>query len=163
MKELKSQGKSEPRESGVELLRVVLMFCIVIHHLIVHGSRLVDVESLSLSFFTYQKLVYEAFVLFPVDCFVLISGFYGIRFSLKKTATLWLQCLFYSLAVTLAFFFQGEAGLKQVAKAFFPISKAVWWFMSCYFFLILFSPALNSFMESGRRGLSVIRSASISS
>ena len=153
--EFESTNNVRNRNSGIELLRISLMFLIVIHHLIVHGSYLVHVEDLPVNFATYQKLFFEAFVLFPVDCFVFISGFYGIKLNLKKTFSLWFQCVVYSISITCFFciFYYGIRfiGFNGLVKSLFPITFSVWWFITCYFFLMLLSPALNLFIEKASK------------
>lgn len=83
-----------------------------------------------------------------VDCFVLISGFFGIRPSVKSLMRLF-SCL--------AFFYVGgylwECGLegttftwKYLIKNCLAFSRDNW-FIQCYLFLILLSPALNALME----------------
>ena len=132
------------RDSEIELLRIVLMFFIVIHHLIVHGSHLTAVATLPLNTGTYQKLFYEAFVLFPMDCFVLISGYYGIRLRIKKAFSIWIECFSYSVGITLLFvLLTRDLELTPLIKSFFPITFGIWWFITCYFFLMLLSPGLN--------------------
>ena len=132
------------RDSEIELLRIVAMFFIVIHHLIVHGSHLTEVTNLPLNTGTYQKLFYEAFVLFPVDCFILISGYYGISLKIKKALSMWVQCFCYSVGITLLFLFLAkDVEIKPLIKSFFPITFGIWWFITCYFFLMLISPGLN--------------------
>lgn len=140
---------AKTRESGVELLRMLLMFFIVMHHLVVHGSSLVNPAVLPATPGTYRKLWIEAFLLFPVDCFVFISGFYGIRLNLKKILQFWAQCLFYSLSILLVFslFRLRSFGLKDVIFSFVPIMTGSWWFITTYFFLMLLAPALNLLTE----------------
>ena len=83
-----------------------------------------------------------------VDCFVLISGFFGIRPSVKSLMRLF-SCLM--------FFYVGgylwECGLegtiftwKHFIKNCLAFSRDNW-FIQCYLFLILLSPALNALME----------------
>jgi hypothetical protein len=120
----------------------------------VHGSQLVQVTELPLNISTYQKLFFEAFVLFPVDCFVLISGYYAINLRLRKTFSLWFQCFSYSVGITLLFYLvTNEVGIRALIKSFMPITFDAWWFVTCYFFLMLLSPALNLLANSIKKSM----------
>ena len=137
--------QTKTRESGTELLRIVLMLLIVIHHLIVHGSYLINIRTLPDSFGTYQKLIIESFLLYPMACFVFISGFYGINLKLKKLISFWLQCLFYSISIIiiLKLFLGYNFNFLSYIQTFIPISTSIWWFVTVYWFLMLLSPVLN--------------------
>lgn len=75
------------RNSNIELLRFVLMFTICILHLLVHG---VGIKESGASVGNVDLLLC-ALSLPAVNCFMLISGYYGIRFSVNKALTLILQ------------------------------------------------------------------------
>lgn len=129
------------RESGIELLRIVAMAAIVIHHLIVHGSDFDQIISFPNTLGTYQKLLFESFVLFPVDCFLFISGFFGINLKVNKLVSFWFQCFTYSVLITLIFSFLNIETFHL--SSLLPITSNTWWFISCYVFLMLLSPVIN--------------------
>lgn len=135
------------RESNYELLRIVLMLAIVMHHIIVHGGGLVHPQNVALGAGTYQMLFIEAFLLFPVDCFVILSGYHGIKLSPRKILNFWGLCAFYSIGISAIFFFHSELRLGDLVRSFVPISTTAWWFVSCYFYLMLCSPFLNEITE----------------
>lgn len=82
--------KKSERNSNVELLRFVLMIGVCVQHMLVHGLSLKDMGT--------GNILPEAFDLLllvivapAVNCFMFISGYYGIRFSRKKILTLSIQ------------------------------------------------------------------------
>ncbi len=142
--------KSPPRESQIELLRIILMQIIIIHHFIVHGGHLVEIESLPPSFGTYQKLIFESFVLFPVNCFIFISGYYKIKFRVEKVLSLWIQGFTYSvlIVIVISLAVPDVFNIRTLRASFFPVTSGIWWFLTCYFFLMLLSPGINWLADS---------------
>lgn len=112
------------RNAAIELLRCVLMFLIVADHCYYHG---IFKESQ-----VAWTALFTTFVLWHVDCFVAISGWFGIKFSLKKFWRIYAQVLFYSL---LSFVFGGK----------FDITGG--WFGGTYLFLMMIAPLLNLMIE----------------
>lgn len=95
--------KKETRDANIELLRSVLMVMIILFHLIVHGCK---VKGLHLSL--YQPTNHDFFYLFAlsflcvaVNCFIFISGYYGINFKIKTLISFWAQGAFYALGIYL--------------------------------------------------------------
>ena len=138
-----NHGESRARESQIELLRCILMIVIVVHHLLVHGAGAGYFSSMSMSFSTIQKLFVESFALFPVDCFVIISGFYGISLKPSKLVSFWFQCAMYSVVFALIGLMAKAYTIKMLVWSLFPISSGLWWFATSYFVLMLGSPFLN--------------------
>lgn len=142
---MKVNKNPNARDSGIELLRIFIMLLLVMHHLNVHGGLLTGIETLPNTFGTYQKLFFESFLLFPVSCFVFISGYFGIKLKTKKVASILIQALFYSSSILAIFYFISPERLswKDFIMACIPISSGIWWFISTYFFLMLLSPVIN--------------------
>lgn len=136
--------KSSSRESSIELLRIILIFIIVAYHLMVHGGKLTEVTNLQPQFKDYQKLFFTGFLLFPVNCFVFITGYYGLKINANKISNLYLRSFIYALLIPLTFYFLGIEGLYY--KDFISIPLILgnkWWFIQTYILLILISPIIN--------------------
>lgn len=132
------------RNSNVELLRVVLMTMIVIWHYIMHGLNMKD-PSLYVNEWDNSLIFTSTFLSFHVDCFIFISGYFGLTLKKKKVIRLLLMLLTYSLFTQFVGFLIGyDMGIFTIAQAFFPISNNRWWFLTSYFYLLLLSPFLNS-------------------
>jgi hypothetical protein len=143
------KGNSSGRESGIELLRIFLMVVIVLHHLIVHGCHLVNLGTLPRVALTYELLFADSFLVFPVCCFVFITGYFSTTLKARKIIGLWLQVFSYSvLFATVALFAHPSADNRHaLLMSFFPVTSNQWWFMTCYLGLISLSPALNFLIE----------------
>lgn len=141
------------RESNIELLRIVLMLMIIMHHLIVHGC---DLSLISTG--DYQKtnkdalfLFLNTFTIIAVNCFIFISGFYGIKFKVKTLIAFILQASFYSVATYIIYhgFISTEAySTPNFIRSFFPVTYAQWWFLNAFLGVYILSPFINKGIES---------------
>ena len=161
----------EERNSGFELLRLLLMFLIVIHHAIVHGLGLRGLASADATEVAIRSgdmalfCLANGFCIVAVNAFVLISGYFGIRPSKRKVLGLLLAMLFYTLLFTTGYYLM-RGDLKHAVSSLLLLSHSRYWFLTDYFFLLCFAAPLNLFFERcGRRetGLFVLSLLVISS
>ena len=91
------------RDSNFELLRIVAMFCIIFYHLLSYFITPVTNDA-----------VYKALEI-PFHCgvllFVLISGYYGIKTSLRGVIKLILPILFFYVPIELIAHLKGGGSL----------------------------------------------------
>jgi surface polysaccharide O-acyltransferase-like enzyme len=137
------------RQSNFELLRGVLMFMVIGFHVI--GRGILDKDSPvpigSTNYFNGNLL--ESFFVMAVDCFILISGYWGIRASFKKLLTLYLPILFYSIILYLIIgYLNSDFDLNSFLYFCIPFTSAKWWFVAQYILLFLFSPLLNKILTN---------------
>ena len=82
-------------------------------------------------------------------CFMFISGYYGMRFSVKKIASMEIWLIVVSVLTALAdMVFFKSGGLRTLFSALFPVSTLRWWFMTCYMLLFLLTPIFNKGIEN---------------
>jgi len=113
------------------------MTMIVMHHIIVHGLGLAEfpIAVKTPNSLLAVELSYNAFLTIGVNAFVLISGYYGIKYKTKNLFSLFLQGLIYSVSIWyICHTFLGREGF---------ISPVQYWFCVCYFALYLISPYIN--------------------
>lgn len=88
------------RNSSFELLRLVLMTLIVVHHSIIHGlgfSGYGIVKPVILgSHLIPFALIIDCVCICAVNCFILISGYFSINLRLKKFLLLSVTLFVYS-------------------------------------------------------------------
>ncbi len=139
------------RNTNVEILRFVLMVFIFFWHLIVHG---LDMRYIGQQDFTppigisIHLLVFLECLFVPsVYCFLMITGYYGLRFTLKKLLSLVLVCSLASWALSAIKFTYKPLTLELITHTFFPLSSNRWWFMTLYVILFILSPILNKGIE----------------
>ena len=130
--------KIQDRESNIELLRLVLMFMIVVVHFL--GHNILSATNLITSdnphFYTSNLL--QSFVVCAVDCFVLISGWFSIRFSVAKLIMFLLPICLYQLLISFIYY---PFGAKISVNPF------DYWFVAPYVALMVMSPILNKGLE----------------
>ena len=127
------------RDSRIEAFRIVLMWGIVSYHLLIHGlpgTRGIPACSATLN------LLHVA-----VPCFVLLSGWFGIRPSIRGFVRLWFLVFFYGmLELSFALCSGVPVDWKQALRFAFPLFGSRWWFFTTYLSLYLVSPILNAFL-----------------
>lgn len=144
--------KDKKRFSGIELLKLIAMFLIVISHSgpyygDVHAASYVNlrmssanVQNLLLIFFVYMGQI--------GNCIFLVCSSYFLleQDSVKgrKIAFLLGDCLFFSVAFLGIFLgVGGKLPWLMVLKQFFPTTFEFNWFVGCYLLLYIIHPALN--------------------
>ena len=143
------------RNSSIEILRCILMIQIIFYHLLVHGTN-----GTFHQFFDNQPLpttLIESFFLifnmFPVDCFMIISGYYGLniikgeKINIGKVLRIYIPIFFYSVTFGTIAFIHNGLPIKEYVHNFLPIYQSNYWFITCYFILMLLSPFFNAFFE----------------
>lgn len=127
------------RKSSIELLRICCIMGIIMMH-IMGGvdSRSAAIEN------KLWIILCNAIFNAGVTCFVLISGYFGISFKIKKLIYLDIIAIFYTLLFT---FFSSVFTVKGVIYAFFPVITKRYWFLTCYIILCFLSPYLNEMVE----------------
>ena len=145
----------KPRQSNIELLRVVAMFFVLIIHANFLANGIPNKELLESSpIFATGQLFWQAVGICCVNIFVMISGWFGINFKWKGLFNLLFQILFIYNVVYLFGLITGnvEAG---IGKYFYTIFK--WnWFIPTYLLLYLLSPILNFIVERSSKKLFTI-------
>lgn len=143
------------RESNFELLRIIAMLMIVIHHFCFHGvyeqgwntnvTLLNHVNNLFLQILNLGGKI-------GVNLFILITGYFFINKSveIKGFFKIFFMTVLYSLIILLASYIYGEHVIpKQILKnAFNPLDSENYWFVANYLVLYLFIPFYNKLLNS---------------
>lgn len=142
------------RNSSLELLRILCMFIIIIHHFCFHGIMAamgpITSENYTWNFLVVQLLGWGSSLTNSV--FILISGYYTISKKVKwnKIIRLIATMFFYSWLIAILFYGFGieNYSTKDIVKAFLPILFGYNWFVCCYIILFCFIPFINPFLNS---------------
>ena len=131
---------------GIECCRILAMLMICNLHVLGMGGILEKVDSQKDFYYIFANFL-EAFSYSAVNIYILISGYVGLysQFSYKKMFSFWVQIIFYTISITFVFaiFSKSSVNLSDWFSAFTPISHGQYWYMSCYFGLVLIAPFLN--------------------
>lgn len=139
------------RESGIELLRIILMLQVIY----LHVSNFGEFASINRDWGGMHELIYwihQTLCRCPVYVFMLISGYFSVTSKTtmqtvwKKAGTVYLPMIFYSLVLTLVVGVAGlaEVRLGDIIKAFLPLTSRTWYFMTVYLLVLILSPVVNS-------------------
>lgn len=150
-KEIIDPHKSE-REEGIELLRIILMFMILLMHCFLNMGLLK--RELFNGVNTEIAWLVEAFSIVAVNCYVLISGYFLVdsKCSGKKILKLIAQVLMYSLTIFIIFkLCKWNMSLRETLQCIFPITLKTYWFITCYIILYLIAPFLNIILKNANK------------
>ena len=146
-----SKMRSIDRDSNMELMRIVCMFFILVHHFIIHVFYPnLSIRDGDLNLYRAVCILMNGFTYVGVNCFILISGYYGIKFKVRSLFNLYCICAFYALLLQAMNW--GVCGLpfdrNAVYSVILPFTHTQWWFIKCYVALFLLSPLLNKAIEN---------------
>ena len=136
------------RNSGHELLRIIAMYMIVF----IHANRYLGNFCTGNPGSFFNGAV-NGICNIGVTCFILISGYYGIRFDLMKLVKMECMMITYSILETIIIVIispeqmQGAMLLEQLVKSFLPFISRKYWFYSCYVCLFLLSGYIQKFID----------------
>ena len=137
------------RHSGIELLRIIAMFLVLVVHAGFFSLGAPTYEDiLSDSLPSFMRVLFQSFSIGCVDIFVLISGWFGIRPKKLNICKFIYQCLFFLIGIYVFCLIFGFAtfSLKGVAGCFLLLK---WnWFIKAYLLLYIISPMLNAYIDS---------------
>ena len=128
------------RNPGVDMVRILGMYAIVIHHILLHGK-------VHMKFQKYTELnLLLTFCFFHVSSFALISGVVGYKTNkYSNLIYLWLWVFFYSVVIHYT-----EKKFKPqwiisgpMLYDLFPVIFYRYWYFTQYFGMYLFLPVIN--------------------
>lgn len=134
------------RNSSFELLRLISMWMILLYHFhLVLASRSSD-------FVLFKAIQLPLHI--AVLNFILISGYFNIRFSINGISKLLSKIVFYAFLIFGVYciiqLFKGNPSninLKLLINNLFCISRTDLWFIRSYVLLYLFAPFLNQLLQ----------------
>ena len=142
------------RISNIELLRIISMFLVLLSHAsysALNPPTLGDIDS-SIGG-AFLRGLCESLSEVCVNAFILISGWFGIRFSCIRFLQFIFQVLFISFSVYYIMRFLGF-NHTMTAREFVNVllfKHRGYWFVRAYIILYLFAPILNSFANQASK------------
>lgn len=136
------------RQSNIELLRILSMFFVLVGHVgMIVGFP--DKDLFSSDFLSsFLRILIQGFSVVGVNIFVLISGWFGIKVSLKGAGTFLFQILFLLWAIYLI-----EIAMGLTSFDFHSIKISIgltseYWFVMAYLGMYILTPILNAYVTN---------------
>ena len=138
------------RSSNMELLRLIAIVLIMIGHIVmmfqqpsVEYSRLFPINS-------FTRFFWDGLSVVAVDVFILISGWFGIHFKMKRMLEFIFQALFFSFIVFIVLVLIDKEKFLTIYNVgiIFMLHPWDYWFVKAYLGLYIFAPILNEFIEN---------------
>lgn len=152
---------NKERNSSIELFRILAMFLVVFVHMngyfLIRGHGIPeDINGYGYKLFVNQyfmnnSLIHEyiqSLCRVCVNCFIIISGYYGIKLRAKSLWALLLTviCVDVPFAVVMYLLHPSLENIQNIFLGFFGLTGHGY-FIQCYVMLMFLSPVLNSFIE----------------
>ena len=135
------------RASNFELLRLVaMMLVMLVHANYLSLGSVTQSEILASPWGSFGRVVCEQLCIVSVNLFILLSGWFGIRPTVKKFLSLLFQVLFIGLISVQCCHLAGvEVPTKALSDMLYFGSS--YWFVPAYMILFWVAPVLNAFCE----------------
>lgn len=142
-------NKKAPRQSGIELLRIIAVTLITAHHLVVHSGYPLFNEPISARRLFFQMCL-SSFGKIGITLFLLISLWFLVdrEQTVKKSCRrIWLlerELLFWSFVGLAMQYVDNPKSVDADVwlDAIFPITRNEWWYATSYVILLLLLPFL---------------------
>lgn len=141
--------KKVQRNSSIELYRILAMLFVLIVHCNgwLVGGIPDEFDEQNISLFRVSQATIQAITCTCVNMFLLISGYFGLKFKWKSILNIYLLLISVTIPFYLISCFWGEyISISQLLRRFMAISRSGY-FVECYMLLMFFSPVFNSFIE----------------
>lgn len=140
----------DTRNYGIDLLKILAMFMVVVLHVMGVGGILNHCIPLSLNY--EISWIIETLSYCAVNCFAMASGFVMInaKFKYHRIVVLWLQIVFYALLITAIYnvIAPESVEFKHYMNAILPVATNRHWYFTAYFGMFFFIPFLNHLLNT---------------
>lgn len=136
------------RQSNMELLRIIAMFLVLLVHADFFSLGAPSAsDCIEDPIDSCLKVFFEAISIACVDIFVCLSGWFGIRPTIKGISNFVFQCLFWLIGLYVVTLILGTSSISiQGLMGCFALTKLNW-FIKAYILLYILAPVLNAFVE----------------
>lgn len=144
---------SRERNYGIDALRLVSMYLVVVLHILGCGGILQNESAGTGVHIASWIMEHAAFV--SVNCFALISGYVGLynRHKISGLIMQWVQVFTYSVGImVLLLLLQPDwVGGEEILHALLPVGYGEYWYFTAYCGTFLFMPLINAAVQNQNR------------
>lgn len=144
------------RNSSIELLRILAMFMILMHHFVVHNGY--DVLKLPIG---PERIFFQlvmagggkvgVVIFFSISAWFFLDKDQTIQSNLKRVWLMERELLFWSVILMASYLLldRYDLGMKLMVRSILPLSMGLWWYATAYAIFL----ALLPFLAKGLRAL----------
>lgn len=150
--EVAPKQNKKPRNSNIELLRIIAMLMILGVHANYKSIGIPNFEDINhYPLTTFFRVALEMICIISVNTYVFISGWFSIKVSLKGLCKFLYQVFFILITTYIIGVVIGLESLNQksILQCFMIGSNA--WFVKSYIALYILSPLLNKFCQTATK------------
>ncbi len=128
------------RNSSIELFRILCLFLIFW----MHGASSFAGDGIN----AWLSIVADSIGNIGVSCFILISGYFGVKWNGRKMIRLDLMLMFYCwIGLAFRFVWGTAGGGEEILSYLFPVIGKRSWYFTCYFALAVLAPFINESID----------------
>lgn len=138
------------RNVGVDALRILAMYGIVIMHILYKGGLLGESTGIE----NYVLWLIEIICYCAVNCYAMISGYVIYseeerQYKYARYIKLWIQVFFWSFGITamIAIFGNCKVELVDLIKSALPVISKTYWYFTAYTLLFFVIPWINKLLR----------------
>ncbi len=135
------------RNSNIELLRILCIITIIIHHSFVHSGISISIENTNTLILSIIQILGKT----ANNIFILTTGYYMINKKINKEKIIKLigEILFYSYSILFVYLvFCKEKEIGIIIKSILPITFNAEWFVTSYILLYITIPFINALINN---------------
>lgn len=136
------------KNANIELLRMISMFFIILHHAVLYSDVLSNSE---VSLNKYIAAIVYIGGKYGANVFLAITAYFLIDkpFQVKRLFNVWKTTFFYGILFYAGNMVMGfrQYTIKDIGETLLPISYKSYWFVTTYVGLIFLSPFLNALIH----------------
>ena len=127
------------RNTGVDVIRIIAMYSVVIHHLIYQFNGIKKYSK-----YERQIKIFDHALFWHINGFALISGIVGYKTNkYSNLFYLWLEIVFYRISIYFYFYKTKHISNINLSEEYFPIIYRKHWYFTAYFGMYLYLPIIN--------------------
>lgn len=153
LSEASSVSSQTVRNLGIDLLRIVAMFMVLVLHILGQGGVIAATGKTGWKYCLVWFLEIAAYS--AVNCYALVSGYVGAksRYKYANFVNIWLRVVYYALIITglFAVFAPNLIIMDSWQWAITPVMSRQYWYITAYAGLFLLMPLLNFAINSMSR------------
>jgi len=139
---MKSDNSS--KNTNIEILRLLCMYCIIIHHAVLYSDILYRGGMLFNQ--CLANILYIGGKL-GANCFMAISAYYlvGKKLKIKRITSIWKVTFFYGVVFFILNYIMNfrDYQIRDLFETLFPITYKSYWYVTAYVGILMISPILN--------------------